>query len=57
MGKMEKGKRKTINVRGKGTEKLKKVMTFFFFFFAFHFYKTTETFSGSTKMGISTEKS
>ena len=53
------------NVRGKGS--CKKLMTFFFVFvfvfvfsssfLAFHFYETAETFSGSTKIEISTGKS
>ena len=43
---------KEENAKCKGEKGLKKAEDFFFFFFAFHFWETTYTFFGSTKMKI-----
>ena len=59
---MEQGRRKMKeNKKCKGDKCVKKaedffVFVFMFFCFACHFSETTETFSGSTKMEISTGK-
>ena len=56
--KIKKGRRKWENVRGKGLKKAEDffVLFCFVFVFVFHFQETTENFSGSTKMEISTGK-